>query len=229
MISLLLPYWERQEATDKALCLMAQHYMDLDLEIIIVDDGSPEPFVAPTLLPLDIKVWRLPTKIEAKNACAPYNAGAQIAKGDFIAISNPENLHRKPILEAMRDAVKGDADYVMAAAWSEEQKRWHAHSSMTRNNVNDVGAYVPREAQYHFMTMMRRSLWDKSGGFDEDYRDGAGYDDPDFVRRLHAAGANFIMRDDLIVEHPRAGAHAKWTKGGFARNRALFLSKWQPL
>ena len=42
MISLILPYFERQSATDDSLRLMAMHYHDLDLEIIIVDDGSSE-------------------------------------------------------------------------------------------------------------------------------------------------------------------------------------------
>lgn len=229
MISLILPYWKRQEATDASLCLMAQHYMDLDLEIIVVDDGSPEPYEKPTLLPLDIHVIRLPFKTVAKDSCTPYNFGVSRARGDYIAISNPENLHRKPILEEMQASIKSDDDYVMAAAWSEEQKRWHCHSSMIRNNVNDVGGYLPKGSNYHFMSMMKRSLWDKAGGFDEDYRNGAGYSDPDFVRRLHRVGAAFIMRDDLVVEHPRAGAKSNWTSEGFTKNRELFLSKWKPL
>lgn len=226
MISLILPYWQRQEATDESLCLMAKHYMDLDLEIIVVDDGSPKPYEAPTLLPLDIQVVRLPFKLQAKNPCTPYNAGVMRSRGEYIALSNPENLHRKPILEEMLDSIKTDSDYVMAAAWSAEQNRWHCHSSMNRSNDNDVGKYLPKGTQYHFMSMMKRELWDKAGGFDEDYRSGAGYDDPDLVMRLHKAGANFIMRDDLVVEHPRKDAHSQWTKEGFLRNRNLFLSKW---
>jgi glycosyltransferase involved in cell wall biosynthesis len=60
VISLILPYWNRQEATDAALCRMSELYIDLDLEVIVVDDGSPKPYIEPTLLPLDIQVVRLP-------------------------------------------------------------------------------------------------------------------------------------------------------------------------
>lgn len=228
-ISIILPFWDRQAATDEALRLMAGHYLDLDLEIIVVDDGNLKPFEVPDY-PLDILVVRMPLKTEAKNPCECYNAGVRVAGGNLIALSNPENLHRKPILEQMAHIVMNDPmNYVAAAAWCGEQNRWHCHSSMVRRDDNDVGAYLPAGAQYHFMSMMNRSLWDKAGGFDEDYRDGSGYDDPDFVRRLHRAGANFIMRDDLVVDHVRAGAHSKWTAEGFARNRALFMSKWEPL
>ena len=181
MISLILPYWNRQEATDASLCLMAKHYMDLDLEIIIVDDGSPEPYERPTLLPLDIQVIRLPFKTMPRNACTPFNFGASRARGDVIAISNPENLHHKPILEEMLSELKDSNTYVTASAWCPDQNRWHAHSSMVRNDSNDVGSFLPKGAQYHFMGMMKRELWDKIGGFDEDYRLGAGYDDPDLL------------------------------------------------
>lgn len=228
MISLILPYWMRQRAADDALRSLVNCYVDLDLEVIIVDDGSPQWFVKPAW-PIEIRVIRLNAKAVPLNPCVPYNKGVDAAKGEYIALSNPETIHNYPILEQMRADVSGDHDYVMAAAWCPEQRRWHCHSSMNRRDDNDVGAYVPRGANYHFMSMMRRELWDKAGGFDEAYRDGAGYDDPDFARRLYKAGANFVMRDDLVVNHVRTGARADWTQEMFARNRAVFMSKWQPL
>ena len=230
MLSLILPYYERQAATDESLLLMVEHYFDMDLEIIIVDDGSPEPFHASASLPLNIKVIRLPEKSYPLNPCVPYNRGVAEATGDYIAISNPEILHKRPVLQRMQSKAKaeGDSSYVMAACWCPEQNRWHAHSTKIRRDDNDVGPYVPKGADYHFMTVMHRSLWDKARGFDEDYRNGAGYDDPDFVRRLDRAGAKFFMCDDLVVEHPRKGARADWTVDMFAINRGIFMNKWKP-
>ena len=219
MISLILPYWDRQAAADKALRLIEKNYSGIDLEVVVVDDGSG--FVGS-----GVKVVRLPKKEVPLNPCVPFNRGVEASSGEFIALSNSEILHNRPVLAQMRDEICDESDYVMAACWG---GRWHCHSSRERTNDNDVGAYLPKGSDYHFMTMMKRSLWEKAGGFDEDYRDGAGYDDPDFVRRLHRAGARFVRRDDLVVEHPRAGAHAKWTPEMFARNRKVFMSKWQPL
>ncbi len=228
MISLVLPYWQRQQATDRALTLMAAQYFDLDLEVIVVDDGSPEKFKLNKSLPFSIRALYLPKKTNPLSACVPNNRGVEIAKGEYIALSNPETLHNVPVLEAMRLECErgGPKAYVMAAAWCPEQQRWHCHSSMKRGDDNDVGSYLPAGANYHFMTMLHRSLWDEIGGFDEEYRQGAAYEDADFCMKLGKAGAKFIMRDDLVVEHVRTGARADWTPEMFARNRALFMRKW---
>lgn len=339
MISLILPYWDRKDATERSLLRMAALYQFLDIEVIVVDDGSPKPFTFKDRLPFELKIIRLPTKNIPLNPCVPFNRGVDAAKGKYIAISNPEILHRYPVLQELSEAADaGGIDaYVTAACWCPEQERWHAHSTVRRSDSNDVGSYLPivprftssmvtspdeqiddmrlrkqeagrpenvsilpckidegiqentsfdgrtkekrqlpqlcsgvseaREtdsatlsalrrydepnaspelrqaianrmalpslssgatfqAQYHFLSLMRRELWDKVGGFDEDYRQGHGYDDPDFVLRLHRSGARFIMRDDLVVEHPRKGARAKWDATGFERNRAIFMSKW---
>lgn len=228
MISLILPYWNRQRAASYALTMLAVQYEGLDLEVIVVDDGSPEPFVAPEQLPFAVKVIRLEVKDVPLNPCVPINRGVDAASGDYIALSNPEIIHDYPVLEQMRAEIdKGGPDtYVMAACWCPEQSRWHCHSSVRRSDGNDVGAWLPPGSDYHFMSMMTRFTWNKTGGFDEDYRNGAGYDDPDFVRRLDRAGARFVMRDDLVVRHPRTGARAEWSQEGFYRNRRLFLSKW---
>ena len=229
MLSLILPYWERQEATDKALGLIADRYFNLiDLEIVIVDDGSPVSFRAPADYPLPLRVIRLTPKSEPKNPCVPINVGVAEAAGDIIVLSNPEVLHTEmAVLPGMLDELDrlGPDGYVLAAAWCPEQGDWHCHSSIASDRPS--GERQPPGSGFHFCAMLHRSLWDKAGGFDEAYRDGAGYDDPDWVNRLARAGAKFCIRDDLVVIHPKVGATTNWPAGAFERNRALFMSKWQ--
>jgi len=226
MISLIWPYWQREAVANVSVSLLARHYADIELELIIVDDGTPQPYKAPAA-PFPIKVIRLPTKHAPLNPCVPINRGVDAAQGDVIAISGPDIIHARPVLKGMREALGDDPlRYVMAAVWNPERNVWHCHSTHKRTDNGDVGSLLPPGADYHFMAMMHRSLWDACGGFDEDYREGCGYDDPDFVLRLHRAGARFVIRDDLVVEHIRSGAHAAWPAAGFARNRKLFFSKW---
>lgn len=227
-ISLIWPYWERQAVANESVSLLATHYADLDFELVVVDDGNMIPYAAPPA-PFPIVVVRLPVKTRPLNPGLPFNRGVAAATGDVLAFSGPDILHRVPVLPQMlAELCDDEMKYVLAACWHAERKVWHCHSTRNRPDNGDVGSMLPPGADYHFMAMLHRSLWTASGGFDEEYREGAGYDDPDFVLRLHRAGAKFLIRDDLIVEHVREGARTAWTPEMYQRNRELFFKKWKP-
>jgi glycosyltransferase involved in cell wall biosynthesis len=219
-ISIILPYWDRQEAADRALHLLDKTYAGMDLEVVIVDDGNPTPFVVPQT-GLNIRLVRLPEKNEPKCPSAAWNAGVSASNGDIVVLSCIEILHEEPILAQMADALAdiGPLGYVLAAAWCPEAQQWHCHSTVK----------VPRNPEgtgIAFCGMMYRSMWDKAGGFDDAYRDGAGYEDNDFINRMLQAGARFLIRDDLVVIHPKTGASIEWGATKFARNEKLFYEKW---
>ena len=220
MISIILPYWDRQEAANKAFELFEKHYSNADIEIVVVDDGNKIPFKVPSKN-LNVKVIRLPEKNEPKSPVTCWNAGVKEASGEVIVLSCIEILHPSPVLEKMEAAVLdgGDNAYVLAAAWCPEEGAWHCHSSV-RVPRNPEGTGIA------FCGAMRKALFEKAGGFDEDYRDGAGYEDNDFINRMLAAGANFIIRDDLTVVHPKSGATIQWGAEKFERNFSLYKEKW---
>lgn len=222
MISLILPYWDRQEAANKALNRLEDNYFNLkkDLEVIIVDDGNSIPFVMPENL-LNACVIRMPRKTEPKSCISAWNEGVRQARGDVIVLSCIEILHEEPILNDMLIQLEdlGSNGYVLAAAWCPEGNEWHCHSSKP---VPDC----PPGSGISFCGMLYKELFNRAGGFDEDYREGAGYEDRDFILRLHKAGARFCIRDDLVVIHPKTGASINWGKEKFDRNLALYQSKW---
>ena len=220
MISLILPYWDRQEAADKALTVIWTQYADMvkaeELEVIVVDDGNKIPFVCPISAGfLNLRVVRLPSKDPPKSCVTPWNAGVAAATGDIIAISCIEVLHDKPVLAQLADSVE-DGKCVLAAAYCPEESKWHCHSSVT---VPDC----PPGTGLPFLAVMRREDFVP---FDEDFRDGAGYEDRDWIRSMVKANRRFLIRDDLAVTHPKSGAHIKWPAGYFERNLDIYQRKW---
>jgi hypothetical protein len=219
LVSIVWPYWERFEATFAGLRNMAASYPSADVEVVIVDDGSPtQPAAALGHFPAPwpVRVITLPRKYVPKNPCVPLNTGVKHARGDVILLTNPETTHRQPLMGPMLEELerRGPKTYVLAAVWCPETKEWHCH-----------GRHAP--VGYHFCAMLRKELYWAAGGFGEEYREGAGYDDPDFVFRLKAAGANFVFRDDLVADHHKTGARIDWPPGSFERNRGVFYSKWK--
>lgn len=220
MISVLMPYWDRQKAADHALTLFAKAYPDFDGEILVIDDGNAVPFVAPDV-GLEITVLRMPVKSRPLPQSRTWNAAVEAAKGDIIVLNCIEILHDKPVIPSMVEELErlGRMGYVLASAYCPEQRTWHCHRTV---RVPDC----PPGVGIGFCGAMHKSLYLAAGGFDEDYMDGAGYEDRDFIRRMLKAGAQFVVRDDLVVGHPKTGASIKWPMDGFVRNEALFRSKW---
>jgi hypothetical protein len=222
MISLILPYWNRQAAADKALAMLEKAYRDIDIEVIVVDDGAPEPFRRPSWGA--VRVLRLPEKAVPKSPVTCWNEGARIARGDVLAISCVEVLHYDPVLPQMAAELErlGPKGYVLAACWCPDLREWHCHSTGGSRGAPAMPGGFGRA----FLGLMHSSLYWEAGGWDEDYRDGGGWEDVDFAMRLQQAGAVPVIRDDLVVIHPKENATIHWPVGGFARNEALYARKW---
>lgn len=201
---------------DRSFAAYHALYKNLDLEFSICDDGSPEPVIA-----YDCIIVTLPRKNRALNPCVPINRAVNCSTSDVIVLTNPEVVHEQSIFPQMRKCLQNENDYIIAACKDANTGRYLCKSDLT----TDYGRMpFPEHSGFHFCVMFYRSLWEKAGGFDEDYRKGQGCDDNDWLYRLQKAGANFIMRDDLIVDH--YDVHTKWPHGGLRRNRKLLRRKW---
>ncbi len=217
MISVCMPYYERQELLDRSLEAYRALYGTI-VDINICDDGSETPVHAP-----GCRVHYLPAKKGALNPCVPINMAVRMAMSDVIVLTNPEILHTTPILQSMFDQLLelGNMGYITASCKAEDG-RWLAHSSIKEGEAGR--GYMPDGWQFHFCAMFHRHLWERTGGFDEDYRPGQAFDDNDWLWRLHRAGADYHHRDDLVVEHTHTGT--RWPPGGWQRNHILFTRKW---
>lgn len=232
LISVIMPYWRRGDALVDTLRSYTEAYRGTAqgmIEVVIADDGSPDDVAAAALqsfeatdeaAPFEIRLVELPQKDGPKNPCVPINRAVAVAGGDLLLLTSPEVRHPRPILwQAVAELERlGPLGVVVCAVLDTGTGRWYSHS-------------VHAPARYHFCNLLRRSLFEAAGGFDEEYRDGYCWDDPDFVRRLERAGAQFLHRDDLVAEHHRVARDDKGTipRALWDRNKALFLAKWSAL
>jgi GT2 family glycosyltransferase len=219
-----MPYWNRAEALSRSLSRYIELYKSDAIEIVIVDDGSSEKPFIPAYSPFPVRLITLPQKVAGLNPCLPINIGVKAAEGDIIFLTNPEIVHSAKILDPMVRELErlGRTGYVSAACWCPKLKMW-----LCRSDVPDVPgrAKMPKGAGLHFFSGFHKSLFDSVGGFDDEYRDGQGYEDNDFLWKIHSAGAKFKILDECTVEHG-AAPRVAWPSGGTARNRAIFERKW---
>ena len=124
MISICMPYWDRQTQLDSSLDLYRALYPDVDLEVSIADDGSQTPVYATGCL-----ITFLPKKAAALNPCVPINVAVKASHGDVIVLTNPEVHHRDQILQEMHAELRraGTRGYVTASCRNDSGE-WLAHS-----------------------------------------------------------------------------------------------------
>lgn len=214
MLSVCVPYWRRQAALDRMFRDFEFHYSDLDPEVSVCDDGSPEPAVVPE----GVILTRLPAKDRPLNPCVPINCAVAASSGDVIVLTNPEVEHREPTLVHMLEMLEGEDDYVTATCIEVDRGLLLAGEGVDYSTHGRLP--VPPGAHFHFCAVLHRSLWDRAGGFDADYRHGQACDDNDWLWRLHRAGARFLTSES-VVWHRRSR-----TRWGLPHNRVLFWRKW---
>jgi hypothetical protein len=217
MISICVPYFDRPQMLAEMFAEHERLYPDLDIEYSIADDGSDPPAIVPD----GSILTQLPAKRHALNPCVPINCAVNASTRDIIVLTCPEIEHRQPILHEMLALLKHEDDYVIACC---------RHAGPTNVGVWLAGpepgqtmsdAALPPGGGLNFLVMLSRSLWARAGGFDEEYRQGGGCEDNDWLWRVYEAGARFRFTTG-VVWHRREGKRLKWPPS----NRKLLERKW---
>lgn len=163
----------------------------LDVEIVIVDDGSDDP---DTLRLLDAPTWPHTRVIRQPNAgpAAARNRAIHEATGDYILPLDADDLIGTTY--AAKAAAVLDAQpevgivYCRAAKFGGEEGPWNlsvfSPDELALGNVIFVSA------------MFRKAEWELVGGFDESLRHGM--EDYDFWIRLVHAGRKVVRLDETL-------------------------------
>lgn len=222
-ISIAMPYWNRQQAWDRSRAAYERVYPDLDIEFSLCDDGSNPP-LRETQDP-KVRIVSLPPKNGALNPCVPINRAVRNSTRGIIVLTNPEIEHRERVLDQMLDALTGPNDYVIAGCRDTVRGEWFAGAGRSMK-----GCLAPPGLQYHFCVMFRRELFERIGGFDEDYRSGHAYDDNDWCWRLYAAGDVNVKYVPGVTWHVRQlMQRSVWNGKLILRNEKLLHKKWSHL
>ena len=113
MISVIVPVYKTEEYLERCVnSILNQTYKDI--ELIIVDDGSPDkcPAICDTFAQMDERV-KVIHKVNGGVSTA-RNAGLEIATGDYIAFVDSDDYIELDMYEKMiSKAVEYDCDVVM--------------------------------------------------------------------------------------------------------------------
>ncbi len=198
LISVVIPCYNHgkylNEAVESVLAQSYQHF-----EIIVVNDGSTDPFTLDLLNSFDKPKSRV-LHTDNQGLSAARNNGIRSTEGDYICCLDADDKYhpdyfRKAVSVLDRDE---DLQYGAVPAWVQlfgsSSVLWKTIGSNTvgfepylqgiRNNIQSA-------------TMFRKVCWEKIGGYDESMT--LGYEDWDFwITMLDLGFEWFCLEEPLI-------------------------------
>jgi glycosyltransferase len=135
-----------------------------------------------------------------------YNKGLRIAKGDIIGILNSDDFYASPnvIADVMRvfedpavEAVYADLVYVDKDDTRRIVRHWKSRSYRD-------GDFSRAFSPPHPTLFLRRSVYDRTGGFNPDFRLAGDYEY--MLRAFHAAKVKSVYLPEIVVKMRTGGA-----------------------
>jgi len=237
VVSVVMGYHNRASLLRRTLESYEHHYSDIrdQIELVIVDDGSANRDELPALLQefkFKFKTYRLDRPgAGSRNPCIAYNKAADMASGDLINLTNPENIHLGPIIKDAIGLAK-EGTYLVYACLSLNRSP-KKYSDLPRNlsryvdgNVIDCWYQhsVYNNRLLHFCTFIERGEFEKIGRFDERFAGGSGYDDNDLAQTIVSRGIKINYRDEIYCAHQ---PHERnWDQESTFKNLGVICEKW---
>ena len=163
-------------------------------EILIVDDASKDVYTRQVLARLE----RDGTGVvfgEGRGAASARNRGAQLTAADYLVWLDADDVLEPGYFEAAAARLDADAalDFVSCAmrAFGDASYTWTPSTPAFVEAVATGG--VP-----HASTMIRRALWDRTGGFDEAL---ASFELLDFWATALEQGARGVVLDEPLLNY----------------------------
>jgi glycosyltransferase involved in cell wall biosynthesis len=205
LVSIIIPYYKGERFIQEALgSLFGQHYPNM--EIIIVNDGSPEESLAP-LLPYHNRITILSQKNQGQ--AAARNSGLRAAKGSIIGFLDQDDMwppgrlaKTLPYLNRY-DFVQGKT---VAFKISHDGSRTSSDPLLLPSLVGSA--------------LYRKSVFEKVGLFDEAMREG---EDFDWNVRLNESDCHGIVIPDTTLLYRKHGQNYSITAENFVE-KGVFAS-----
>ncbi|MGH1365023.1 MAG: glycosyltransferase [Calditrichia bacterium] len=242
-VSIVIPVFNKLELTHACLKTVLEHTAYPNYEVIVVDNGSTDDtanYLKKVSEPRISSVF----SSENNGYVGGCNAGAEVAKGDFLLFLNNDTEVEPGWLTALVDTMDDHSDcgavgsklvYPNGALQEaggiifSDGNGWNFGRNML---AEDPRFNYLREVDYcsGAALMVRRNLWDELGGFDERYAP-AYYEDTDLCFGVRKLGYKVYYQPNSVVVHLEGQTAGVDLQSGFKKyqviNKQKFVEKWK--
>jgi len=247
-LSIIMPYYNRQEQLNFTLKTIALSEFAKDIEIIIVDDGSHIREKAKNIVinHKNLYIKLLEVKPEDKwwrNPCIANNIAIKESSAPILLLQSPEVFHVGDVIKYVIENIN-DNRYILFKCFylysniGEIIRKNYSEKSIGnldefRDNIlkylrldNQTNKRIGFKStgkwmrqRYNFLSAMTRKDMDDLGGFDERFALGYGNDDVEFLHRINLKKMSIKKIKSTIA----FGVHQKH-RVSYDRNKQLLKS-----
>ncbi|QFT94711.1 N-acetylglucosaminyl-diphospho-decaprenol L-rhamnosyltransferase [Roseovarius sp. THAF9] len=239
-VSIVIPAHNKVEVTYLALCSLLLAPNDASFEVIVVDDASTDETAELENIVSGITVLHNEEPQRFIRAC---NAGASVAKGDYIVLLNNDVEVTTGWIDELLGAFERFDFVGLAGAkllypdgklqdaggiiWGTGNP-WNYGN---RQNPNDPRYCYARQADYlsGAAMMVPKQIWDEVGGLSQ-YLEPMYFEDTDFAFKVREAGYTTWFVPSSVIYHYEGMTSGTDVSSGFKRfqevNRPKFKRRW---
>jgi GT2 family glycosyltransferase/SAM-dependent methyltransferase len=241
LVSIIIPAHNQWGHTERCLRSILANTRGVPYEVIVGDDESEDKTQQLAEHSANVTVVRDGIWRGFLRTC--NNASAH-ARGDYIVLLNNDTVVHEGWLDALLRVFAQDELTGMAGGklLFEDGTLQEAGGIIWRNG--DAWNYGrlddPERSDYNFVrevdyvsaacVMIRRSLWEEIGGFDERYAP-VYYEDTDLAFEVRDRGWKVMYQPAAVVTHFEGATHGTHLRKGGKRyqviNQAKFVDKWR--
>ena len=237
-VSVIVPFRDQAALTARCLESLAAEPGHEDLDVVLVDNGSVEPETRALL-------GRLGAQVRVLDYDGPFNwsvinnLAARSCDSELLLFMNNDVETRRPgWLRALLElALRPDVGVVGARLVFPDGVVQHAGVVLGQHGIaghvfmglpaGGIGYFAwdrvvrPYSAVTGACMMTRRSVFEETGGFDEELQ--VAFNDVDFCMRVADSGLQVLYTPHAELVH-----HESVSRGmsGFFRDASIFLRKW---
>jgi O-antigen biosynthesis protein len=241
-VSIVIPTYGQHHHTFNCLRSLQQHTHLADVEIVVIDDASPDPLAAALDQVAGARFVRNEQNFGFIGSC---RQGTALARGEYLVLLNNDVRVTKGWLESLLDVfrLRADAGAVGARLVYPDGRLQEAGGIVWNDGTacNYGHGDDPERPPYRYLRpvdycsgaclAVRRDDWEALGGFDSAFAP-AYYEDTDLACRVRQAGKRVYYQPEALIVHYEGISSGTDTSKGVKQhqviNQRTFVDRWRP-
>ena len=209
-LSIVLPVYDDQKNLDRVLAEFSANPPVDKWEVIVVDDGSPEPLELTTAAPDHFKLFRNENR---RGAARARNTGVKQAQGEFVILLSvflkiPQD-YISQLLSFIKTHTFDVAQHLLVKGAGLEADHFQTFLVDQRVRTSNASENLPVKNTQFGAAILKKSIFIEVDGFDETM-DHYGGHELDLAYRLDQKGySTRIIIENLPLERVKLESHEK--------------------